>query len=140
VIGKQVWNQLRWHPDLIDTIKWTQRGVLTEDLVASLLGVDRLLIGRALVTTTPEGTAEASVTYSRIWGKAALFLYVPQRANLRQPAPATPSPGRACRTRLSYVVRYRDDERETDIFEANGYWQHKVTSGRAGTYLATVVA
>jgi hypothetical protein len=28
VIGKQVWNQLRWHPDLIDTVKFTQRGVL----------------------------------------------------------------------------------------------------------------
>jgi hypothetical protein len=140
VIGKQVWNQLRWHPELIDTVKFTQRGVLDEALVASLLGVDRLLIGRALVTTTPEGTAESSVTYSRVWGKAALFLYVPQRANLRTPASMYTFTWNRVPNSLRYVVRYRDDERETDIVEANGYWQHKVTSGRAGTYLATVVA
>lgn len=140
VIGKQVWNQLRWHPALLDTIKFTQRGVLTQDLVASTLGIDRLLIGRALVTTTPEGTAESSVTYSRIWGKVALFLYVPPRANLRTPASMYTFTWARVRNSLNYVVRYRDDERETSIIEANTYFQHKVVSARAGTYLASVVA
>lgn len=139
VIGKPVWNILRWHPDLLDAVKWTQRGVLTEDLVASLLGVERLLIGRALVTTTPEGTAEASVVYSRIWGKVALFLYVPPRAGLKQPAAGYTFTWARVPSSVQYVVRYRDDERETDIFEANTYFDHKITAGRAGTYLSDVV-
>lgn len=140
VIGKQVWNQLRWHPDLLDSIKWTQRGVLTEDLVASLLGIERLLIGRALVTTSPEGTAEASVTYSRIWGKAALFLYVPPRAGLRQPAAGYTFTWAEVPGSISYIKRYRDEERETDILEANTNFDQKVTAARAGTYLSGVVA
>jgi hypothetical protein len=140
VIGKPVWNVLRWHPDLIDAVKFTQRGVLTEDLVRSLLGIDRMLIGRALVTTSPEGTAESSVTYSRIWGKSALWLYVPQRAGLRQPSAGYTFTWARVPNSLSYVVRYRDDERETDIIECNSYFDHKVTSSRAGTYLSSVVA
>src|SRR4030095_552145 len=79
VIGKAVYNQLRWHPDLLDSIKWTQRGVLTEELIRSLLDVERLLIGRGLVTTSPEGTPEASVVYSRIWGKHGLGMDVTPR-------------------------------------------------------------
>jgi hypothetical protein len=100
VIGKQVWNQLRWHPDLLDSIKWTQRGVLTEDLVASLLGVERLLIGRALVTTTPEGTAESSVTYSRLGQVGAVPVRAPS-AGLRQPAAGYTFTWAACPARLA---------------------------------------
>lgn len=140
VMGKPVWNKLRWHPALIDSIKWTERGVLTEDLVRSLLGIDKMLIGRALVTTSPEGTAEASVTYSRIWGKSALFLYVPQRAGLKQPAAGYTFTWARVPQSLSYIVRYRDDERETDIIEANTYFDQKITAARAGSYLASVVA
>jgi hypothetical protein len=65
---------------------------------------------------------------------------VPQRANLRSRRRCYTFTWNRVPNSLRYVVRYRDDERETDIVEANGYWQHKVTSGRAGTYLATVVA
>lgn len=140
VLGKPVFNSLKWHPDLIETIKYTQNGTLTEDLIKTLFGVDKLLIGRALQTTDPEGTAEASVTYTRIWGKHALFLYVPDNPSLNEPAAGYTFTWARVPGSLQYVVRYRDDERETDIIEGNSYFTHAITAARAGTFLSGVVA
>src|SRR5215831_6188113 len=58
VMGKQVWTQLKWHPDLLDNIKYTQRAQMTPDLLASMLEIQRVLIGRGIYTTSAEGTAE----------------------------------------------------------------------------------
>ena len=140
VIGKQVWTQLKWHPDLIDTIKYTQRAQMSLDLAAALLEVERILVGRAIYTTSPEGTAEASVTYSRIWGKHALLLYVPNTPSLRTPAAGYTFTWQRVPNSLRYVKRMRDEEREADIIEANAYYDHKVTGASAGVFGSTVVA
>lgn len=139
-MGKQVWLQLKWHPDLIDTIKYTQRGQISEDLFAALAEFEKVLIGRTLYTTTAAGTAESSMVYTRIWGKGALMLY-------RPPAPAllTPSAGytfvwQRIPAALQYIKRMRDEEREVDIFEGNTYFDQKAVSTGAGLFMATAVA
>jgi len=85
-MGKQAWVKLKWHPDVIDTIKYTQRGQMTVDLFAALVEMRKVLVGRGIYTTSPEGTAEGSVSYSRIWGKHALMLYQPETPSLMTPA------------------------------------------------------
>jgi hypothetical protein len=139
VLGKQVWTQLKWHPDLIDNIKYTQRAQLGTDLVASMFEVDRILIGRAIYTASPEGTAEASVSYSRIWGKAALLLYVPTNPSMRTPASGYTFVWRRWPNALQYVKRMRDEERETDIIECNSFYSQKVTGKAAGVYASAAV-
>jgi len=140
VMGKQVWTQLKWHPDLIDTIKYTQRAQMSTDLAAALFEVERILIGRAIYTTSPEGTAEASVSYSRIWGKHALLTYVPATPSLRTPAAGYTFTWQRVPNSLVYVKRMRDEEREADIIEANAYYAHKVTGASAGVFASTAVA
>lgn len=139
VLGKQVWNQLRWHPDLIDTIKYTERGVISQQLAATLFEFEKFLIGRAIYTTDPEGTAEASVTYTRIWGKNALMVYAPPRASLKQPAAGYTFVWQVVPAALQYIKRMRDEEREVDIIEANTYFDQKATASRAGAFLANAV-
>lgn len=140
VLGKQVWVQLKWHPDLVDNIKYTQQAQLSVELVASMFEVDRILIGRAIYTASPEGTAESSVTYSRIWGKAALLLYVPQNPSMRTPASGYTFVWRRWPNALQYVKRIRDEERETDIIECNSFYAQKVTGKAAGVYASAAVA
>ena len=140
VMGKQVWTKLKWHPDLIDTIKYTQRAQMGLDLAATLLEVERILVGRAIYTTSPEGTAEASVSYSRIWGKHALLIYVPNTPSLRQPAAGYTFTWQRVPQSLRYIKRMRDEEREADIIEANAYYDHKVTGAAAGLFGSTVIA
>jgi hypothetical protein len=97
VMGKLVQLQLRWHPDIVDLIKYGsgpgQPAKPTTEIIANVFDLDQVLIGRAIYTTSPEGTAEASVTYTRVWGKNMLLLYTPGRPSLLTPAPATASPG-----------------------------------------------
>jgi hypothetical protein len=140
VMGKEVWTQLKWHPDIIDTIKYTQRAQMTVELFAALVEFERVLIGKAIYTTAVEGTAESSVTYSRIWGKHALMLYVPDRPSLRTPAAGYTFVWQRVPSAIQYIKRMRDDEREVDIVEANSYFDQKATGTNAGLFMSTAVA
>lgn len=140
LLGKQVHLQLKNHPVLMDRIKYTQRAQLTADLIASLLEIDSYLVGRSIYTTTIEGTAEASVTYTRIWGKNALLLHVPSAPSLLTPAAGYTFVWQIVPNALQYIKRMRNEEREIDIIEANSYFDQKVTAARAGEFLSAAVA
>lgn len=141
VLGKQVWVKLMWHPAIIDLIKYTQRGVVTRDLFQSLLDfVRRLHIGRAIVTTDGEEVAEASVSYSRVWGKHALLLYRPDTPSLMRPAAGYTFVWQVVPSALQYMKRMRDEEREVDIVEGNTYFDQKLIVSGAGTFLSGAVA
>jgi hypothetical protein len=140
IMGKQVFTTLRWHPDLLDTIKYTQRAILTEDLVASLFGISRLLIGRGIYTASPEGTPEASVVYNRIWGKHLLALYNPPAPSLITPASVYNFCWQRVPSASIYVRRFREESREVDIIESNGYHDYRVTSARSAEFYANIIA
>lgn len=140
VIGKQAWVQLRWHPDLIDSIKYTQVGMVSEQLAASLLDLSKLLIGRAINTTTPEGTAEASVVYGRVWGKHLLLAYVTPTPMIGEPTAGLTLTWERVPGAIRYTKRMRDEEREVDIFEANTYFDQHRTLDAAGTFLLNAAA
>lgn len=76
IIGKQAWDKLKHHPAFLERVKYTQRGLIGPDLLASLIGVDRVLIGAAGKQTAKEGQAE-SMSY--IWGKDIVLAYVAPR-------------------------------------------------------------
>lgn len=141
IIGRESFAKLKYNPDLVDMIKYTQRGQLSADLVASLLELPRLLIGRAIYTTSPDGTAESSVTYTRIWGKNALLAYVASSPSIMEPSasytfwvPREGAPANA----PQYIKRMRNEESEIDIIEANSYFDQKVTMPRSGIFLSSV--
>ncbi len=139
-IGKQSYVKLKWHPDLIDTIKYTQKGQLTPDLIASLFEVPKFLIGRGIYTTSAEGTAESSVTYSRIWGKALLALYVPAGPSLLTPSAGYTFVWSRVSSAIQYIKRMRDEEREVDIIEGNSYFTQAKVAQNAGFYMASLTA
>ena len=67
VIGFAALVQLQNHPVLVDRIKYSQKGILTEQLIAELLGLDELLVGSAIITTTPEPQTAIRSTERTIW-------------------------------------------------------------------------
>lgn len=138
-MGKQVWVIVKNHPTLIDRIKYTQRAQLTTELVASLLEFEKFLVGRSIQTTDAEGTAEASVTYTRIWGKNALMLYVPPAPSLLTPAAGYTFVWQVVPNALQYIKRMRDEEREIDVIESNSWFDQKITSARSGLFMSAVV-
>jgi hypothetical protein len=90
-LGAMVLQVLRNHPDILDRIKYTQRGVVTEDLLATLFGVDRILVAYASQATGPETgdavTQDAAATYAYIANKkSALLTYSPAAPSLMTPS------------------------------------------------------
>lgn len=140
VLGKQVMSILKWHPDIADRIKYVQRAVVTTELLASLLDIETVLVGRAIYTTSPEGTAEASVVYNRVWGKHALLLYTPSAPSLMTPAATYTFTWQRVPNSIQYFTRKRNDEREVDILEGNTYFSQHITSSRAGQFINAPVA
>ena len=101
VLGARTITQLKNHPDIIDRIKYTQKGIVTTDLIASLFDVEKILVSYATVTDVAElndaKAQDAAATYGFMTNsKSALLCYTPS-----SPVPddarraATPSPGTA---------------------------------------------
>lgn len=66
IFGREVYNALLRHADILDRIKYVQRGVVTTDLLAALFDVDKVLVGSAIKNTAEENQDDA---FSSVWGK-----------------------------------------------------------------------
>ncbi len=83
LLGEEVFETLKNHPDILDRYKYTQSGVITADLIAKVLEVDRIVVGSAIYATNAEGATEA---YSFIHGKVALLTYSAPAPSLLAPS------------------------------------------------------
>jgi hypothetical protein len=83
VIGAPVFYALKNHPTILDRIKYTQKGIVTTDLLAQLFEVDKVVVAWAIKNNAPRGAAESN---DFILGKSALLAYAAPNPGLRQPS------------------------------------------------------
>lgn len=82
VLSPYVFYALKNHYDILDRIKYTQKGIVTTDLLATLFEVDRVFVAWAVVNSANKG-AEDKIDF--IYGKNALLCYSTPTPGLRQP-------------------------------------------------------
>lgn len=116
VIPYQVMTQLEDHPDFIERIKYSQPGVLTADIIASVLGIERIIVPGAGYNSAAPGQAE-SLAY--LWGKHVLFAWVPSSAGLKKPAFGYEFVWRYPGGQSQVVKRWRKEERGSDIIQVS---------------------
>lgn len=80
VLGRAVYDALRQHPEILDRIKYTQTGVITDQLLASLFDVERILVANAIQNTAKKGQ-DAKMEF--IMGKHMLLCYAEKRPRLK---------------------------------------------------------
>lgn len=83
VLSPYVFNALKNHYDILDRIKYTEKGIVTTDLLATLFEVDRVLVAWAVVNSADKGAAD---DIDFIYGKNALLCYSAPNPGLRQPS------------------------------------------------------
>lgn len=83
VLSPFAFNALKNHVDILDRIKYTQKGIVTADLLATLFEVDNVYVAWAVVNSAAKG-AEDNVGF--IMGKHALLCYSNPRPALRKPS------------------------------------------------------
>ena len=84
VASPHVVRGLRNNADVIDRIKYTQQGVVTPGLLASLLDLDAMYIASAIEDTSTEGAATDSPGF--IHGKHFLLAYAAPAPSLMEPS------------------------------------------------------
>ena len=132
VMGYQVFLKLKHHPDILERIKYTQRGQVTADLLAALFEVERLIIGKALYDTTQEGVAE-SLSY--IWGKSVALLYSQPSPGLKKVSFGYQFQSRGFRTK-----KWRVEGRDGDFIETGEIRDEKVVAASCGYLYTTVIS
>jgi len=73
IMGYEVFAKLKHHPDLLGRMATSSIRVLTEDLLAAIIGVEQVLIGKAMRNTANEGQADVM---GYVWGKNFILAYV----------------------------------------------------------------
>ena len=138
VVGHQTFaSGLKNHPDLLDRVKYTQRGVLTSDLIAGLMDVDDFIVASGVYNSAQEGL---SASNSFIVGDDALLLYT------EAGGPRTPTAGKtfvwtAYGPQGMLTDRYEIDHLHAfprvEVFRA---FDHKVTSSALGYFFDDTIA
>jgi hypothetical protein len=140
VLGPRVKTVLMEHDDFIERIKYTQRGVVTEDLLAGLIGVDRVLTARAVRNTAEEGAVESE---NYLFGKQALLVYTTDAPSLMEPSGGYIFTWNGLLGTNSYDVRiknFRMENIESDRIEGEMAYDMKVVASDVGVFLDQVVA
>lgn len=83
VLGYEAFRQLKNHPDLVDRIKYTSSQTITEDMLARMFDIDRVLVSKSIKATNAEGAAEA---YAFTTGKSAMLAHVAPSPGLLTPS------------------------------------------------------
>lgn len=148
VLGAHTMNALKQHPDIIDRIKYTQRGIVSEDLIATLFDVDKLYTSYATVATTdqiPDAKAQdAAATYDFITAsKSALLLNAPSSPSLMTPSAGytfTWSGYLGGNSEGVRIKRFRMEPIASDRIEGEMTYDQKVVCPDLGVYIADAVA
>ena len=140
VLGVEAWDKLQDHPDFLDRVKWSSKGVVTTDLMASLIGIDRVLIAKSVRNTAAEGE---TASYSFNLGKNALFMHVASSPGLNTPTAGytfTWSGLFGSGRNGIRIKRFRMEHIASDRVEAEEAIDQKVVAPELGYFLSGVVS
>jgi hypothetical protein len=112
IIPYQVMTQLEDHPAFIERIKYSERGILTAEIIGSVLGIETIIVpGMGYNSANPGQTQ--SLGY--LWGKDVVLAYVPPRAGMKIPAYGYEFNWGYRGSRPMVVERWREEPRKSDL-------------------------
>lgn len=141
VLGYDVFIKLKNHPDIVDRIKYTSSRVVTEDVLASLFGVERVLVPRAIVDEVSEGKTPAPAL---VHGKHALLLHSARSPGLEVPSAGYTFSWSGLAGGLANqgvaVDKFRMQHLKSDRIEIEMAFDMKVTGSQLGYFFSGIVS
>jgi hypothetical protein len=140
IMSYKVFSALMDNADIIDRIKYTSMESVSEDLLARLFNVDRVLIMAGTYNTAAEG---ATASYSQIGDKDVLLCYTPASPGLMQPSAGYTMVWNGISSGMgtsSAISRFRIEERKADRIEIEAAWDTKIVSSALGYFLSNVTS
>jgi len=141
VLGYKVFQTLKNHPLLVDRYKYTQSGaIVTEDLLAQLFGVDRVLVAKAVVNSGAEGSNAQS--YDFTVGSGALLCYTAPNPGLMTPSAGYTFMWTGVSGGLGSTIgvsRFRMEELKADRVEGEIAFDNKVVASDLGFFWSNII-
>lgn len=133
VVGRQVWYDLKNHPDIVDRVKHTSGDAVTTDVVARLFGLEEVLVAAAVHNTAGEGL---SYSGAYIAGDDALLVHTPSAPSLLTPAAGYTLvwTGLVGSEEGQVIDRYREERSKSDILRITGAWAQKRVAPGLGCF------
>lgn len=139
VVVPAVFRALKNNASILDRFKHTQKGILTEDLLAEVFGVDKFLVAYATEDEAEEGQTE-SMDY--VFGdEGALLVHAAPRPGIMIPSAGyvfnwTGLFGAAGGMRTK---RFRIEKEASDRIEGEMAWDMKLVAAQLGVFFSDVL-
>lgn len=134
-MGWEVWQQLVNHPDMLDRVKYSSLGVLTESLFMNLFasaGIQNVYVGQSVYDSAGEGVTASN---GFAWGKNFWLGYVgaPALRQVNGGFTLVLNNGR-------YVDRWTDQDEKVDWIRNNDFYEQKLVGVEAFYLIKNAVA
>ena len=118
LIPWRVMSALEDHADFINRIQYTERAILTPEILQSILGIQKIIVPGAGYNTAKAGQA---VSLAYIWGDDVVVAYVPPR-----PGRMIPAFGYEFKWGQQVVDRWREEPRKSDLIRCSRRYDLKM--------------
>jgi len=134
VAADDVFFAMKNNASILDRIKYTQRGIVTEDLLAALLQLDKFLVSQAVQDTSSEAQTDS---YGFITSNSGLLVFANPTPSIMQPSGgytfswkglfgAGADGGR--------ISSFRMENLKSDRIEGEMAWDQKLVGADLGVY------
>lgn len=140
VLGYDVFRALKNHPDLVDRIKYTSSQTITEDMLARMFDIDRVLVSKSIKATNKEGATGA---YSFTTGKTALLAHVAPNPGILTPSAGYTFSWTGVSQGMGLTIgtsSFRLESLRATRVEAELAFDNKVVASDLGYFWNTIVA
>ncbi len=124
VLGATAFNTLQDHASLVDRIKYSQLGVVTTDLLATVFNIKKVVVGQAVYSDDLGNFAD-------LWADNAVLAYVPDLDTDKQ-SMFRPSFAYTFRKKGQPIVDKYDEKAKLRVVRNTDIFQPKVIGAEAG--------
>ena len=140
VIPRDVFNALKEHPAILDKIKYTERGIVTAEIMAAVFGVGRIVVAGSTQNNANEGQA---ISIGKLWADSVVLAYVNSVPDIESPTFARTfawSGYSGASNGEVAVTTYRDEHGNSTVHKCLHDVDERLASAACGYHLSNVLA
>ena len=129
VIGAASWKAIKQHPQFLERIKYSMKGVLTVELLKEILEVERIVVGRAVYSSD-------TGTFGDLWGDNIVLAYVAPNRSGAERTPYEPSFGYTLRKKGMPQIDKRTEDGKLELVRNTDNFGVYLLGAEAGFLIA----
>lgn len=125
IIPYLVMSYLEDHPDIIARIQYSERAILTPEIIQAVFGIQRVIVPGVGVATGTVGALGNALTVGYLWGDDVVLAWVPPAAGIKTPAFGYEFAWTYGGTPM-VTDRWREEKRKSDIIRTSRRYDLKL--------------